>query len=120
LLLVSIGSRDQKRLTNLGNAVALAVRYFQIGPASHPRTTNRRERSDYFFLVFVSCQLSLDKLRPILLRVLNRALQESGDQRSPLERRSTMACEEGAVRADGTHSALRLCAFADLLAVVFQ
>ena len=37
LLLVGIGSREQERLANLGNAVALAVRY----SSDPPRDKNR-------------------------------------------------------------------------------
>jgi hypothetical protein len=54
LLLVGIGSSEQERLTNLGNAVALAVRYsfdlfFQVRPELEKLLTALRLKSTTLF-----------------------------------------------------------------------
>jgi hypothetical protein len=53
MLLVGIGSREQKRLTNLGNAVALVIRYsfdvFQVRPELEKLRTTLGLRSTTLF-----------------------------------------------------------------------
>ena len=65
MLLVGIGSREQERLTNLGNAVALAVRYsfdlfLQVRSEREKIRVARRAYVDEFcqlrrFLIFPRC-----------------------------------------------------------------